>query len=180
MNVKIRRPRSCLGWMLWVLAALVLFVLLNNIYARARIFWAHRQAMELALQLGSTPNDFLHSAVYVHNVNIVTGSASCSAVLYFVTPLELPDFEAKLIAAEPGTQRVNPGVEAMTEIYYNLPLDVDGVSGRSIDAESFPRLPAVLWFLTPGHGTETSTADLYLLSLAPTTASGAWTRHAQR
>ena len=57
---------------------------------------------------------------------------------------------------------MNPGVEAMTEIYYNLPLDVDGVSGRSIDAESFPRLPAVLWFLTPGHGTETSTADLYL------------------
>ena len=163
MNIKIRRPHSCLGCSIWLIAAVVAFVVLSNVYAKMRLYLAHEQAMELAQQLGFTPDDFLHSAVYVNNVNIVTGSASCRAVLYFMTPLDLADFEAKLIAAEPGTWRVDSDVQYLTEIYYNLPLDIDGVSGKAMDyTATFPPLPAVLWFLTPGHGTETSTADLYL------------------
>ncbi len=44
MNMKIRRPRSCLGWFLWVFGVLVIFVLLYNGYAQARIALARMQA----------------------------------------------------------------------------------------------------------------------------------------
>lgn len=56
-------------------------------------FAAHAAAYELAGELGYTPADFLRSGGYPENVDIITGSAVCSAEFVFVTPLELPDFE---------------------------------------------------------------------------------------
>lgn len=162
MNIKIHRPRSCLGWALWVLAVLVLFVLLSNLYAQVRIYMARGQAMKLAQQLGLTTDDLLRERIDVANVDIVTGSASCSVVLYFVTSLELPTFEARLLTLKPGTHRINPGTDYLREIYSVLPLTVNGVSGRQPGAkEIFPRIPTVSWFLPGGRSMETDVVDLY-------------------
>ena len=105
MKIRIHRPRSCLAWFLWLLGILLSLVLLHNLYAWAHIFAAQAAAYELAGELGYTPADFLRSRAYHANVNIVTGSAECKAEFVFVTPLELPEFEARLRAAQPGTWR---------------------------------------------------------------------------
>ena len=64
MKIKIRRPRSCLAYFLWLLGILLSLVLLNNMYAWAHIFAAHAAAYELAGELGYTPADFLRSRAY--------------------------------------------------------------------------------------------------------------------
>jgi hypothetical protein len=147
MKIKIRRPRSCLAYFLWLLGILLSLVLLNNIYAWAHIFAAHAAAYELAGELGYTPADFLRSGTYHANVNIITGSSVCTTKLVFVTPLDLPDFEVRLLAARPGTRPINPWTTNGKYIYFDLPLNVNGVSGRPHAYKTFPRLPAESWYL---------------------------------
>ena len=148
MKIKPRRPRSCLAYFLWLLGILLSLVLLNNVYAWAHIFTAQAAAYNLAGELGYTPDDFLSSRGYPANVNIVTGSAECKAEFVFVTPLELPDFEARLLAAQPGTWRMNAGIDYRKQIYGDLPLNVNGVSGRDRAWMTFPRIPSMTWFLS--------------------------------
>jgi hypothetical protein len=147
MKIKIRRPRSCLSYFLWLLGILLIPVLLHNLYAWAHIFAAHAAAYELAGELGYTPDDFLRSRGYPANVDIITGSAVCSAEFVFVTSFDLPDFEARLRAAQPGTWRLNPDIRYRKQIYADLPLNVNGVSGRPDAWTTFPRIPAMSWFL---------------------------------
>ncbi len=52
MKIKLRRPRSCLSYFLWLLGILLILALLNNMYARVRIFAAQAAAYELAGELG--------------------------------------------------------------------------------------------------------------------------------
>ena len=147
MKIRIRRPRSCLAYFLWLLGILLSLVLLNNLYARVRIFAAQAAAYELAGELGYTPADFLRSGMYHANVDIFTGSSVCTTKLVFVTPLELPDFEARLLAARPGTRPINPLTTDRRDFYDELPLNVNGVSGSPDAFMTFPSLPAKLWFL---------------------------------
>jgi hypothetical protein len=162
MNIKVRRPRSCLGWMLWVSGALVVFVLIYNVYAQVRIYMAREQAMTLAQQLGLKTDNLLRDRINVSDVSIVTGSASCSVELYFVTSLELSGFEAHLLRLQPGTRRVNPGTGYLNEIYSVLPLIVNGVSGKQPGArETFPHIPTVSWFLPGGTSMDASIVDFY-------------------
>jgi hypothetical protein len=147
MKTKIRRPRSCLSYFLWLLGILLIPVLLHNLYAWAHIFAAHAAAYELAGELGYTPDDFLRSRGYPANVDIITGSAVCSAEFVFVTPLDLPDFEARLLAARPETWPIDPGIGYRSDIYADLPLNVNGVSGRPDAWTTFPRIPSMSWFL---------------------------------
>ncbi len=129
MKIKLRRPRSCLSYFLWLLGILLILALLNNMYARVRIFAAQAAAYELAGELGYTPTDLLRSRVDIWNVDIVTGSSECTAELVFVTSLDLPDFEVLLRAAQPGTWISDPGISYRNQIYGDLPLNVNGVSG---------------------------------------------------
>ena len=147
MKIKIRRPRSCLAYFLWLLGILLIPVLLHNMYAWAHIFSAHAAAYELAGELGYTPEDFLRSRAEKANGDIVTGSAECSAMFVFVTPLDLPDFEARLLAARPGTKPNNPLITDGRDFYTDLPLNLNGVSGRPDAWKTFPNLPAKSWFL---------------------------------
>jgi hypothetical protein len=148
MKIRIHRPRSCLGWFFWPLGILLSLVLLHNLYAWAEIFGAQAAAYELAGELGYTPDDFLSSRVYGWNVNIVTGSAECTAEYVFVTPLDWPDFEARLRAAQPGRWiGMNGRVDYSIEVYYDLPLYVNGVSGSHDAWMTFPRMPFMSWFL---------------------------------
>jgi hypothetical protein len=148
MKIRIHRPRSCLAYFLWLLGILVSLVLLHNVYAWAHIFAAHAAAYELAGELSYTPADLLLSRADTWNVDIVTGSAECSAEFVFVTPLDLPDFEARLRAAQPGTWRMNAGISYLRQIYADLPLNVNGVNGRPDAWKTFPRIPAMTWFLS--------------------------------
>ena len=150
MKMKIRRPRSCLAYFLWLLGILLIPVLLHNLYAWAHIFAAQAAAYELAGELGYTPDDYLRSRVEKANGDIVTGSAECSAMFVFVTPLELTDFEARLRVAQPGTWRLNPDIRYRKQIYADLPLNVNGGSGRPDAWMTFPRIPAMTWFLSRG------------------------------
>ncbi len=138
MKIKIRRPRSCLAYFLWLFGILLSLVLLHNVYAWAHIFAAQAAAYELAGELGYAPADFLSSRGYPANVDIITGSAVCTAKFVFVTPLELPDFEAQLLAARPGTRRVNPGPSDGRDFYAELPLNVNGLSGSQATFVTFP------------------------------------------
>ncbi len=147
MKIKLRRPRSCLAYFLWLLGILLSLVLLNNVYAWVRIFAAQAAAYELAGELGYAPADFLSSRGYPANVDIITGSAVCTAEFVFVTPLELPEFEARLRAAQPGTTAINPGISYRRDLYDDLPLNVNGVSGWPDAWKTFPRIPAKSWFL---------------------------------
>ncbi len=147
MKIRISRPRSCLAYFLWLLGILLSLVLLNNMYARVRIFAVQAAALELAGKLGYTPADLLRSGMYHANVNIVTGSSVCTTKLVFVTPLGLPDFEARLLAARPGTRPIDPGTTDRRDFYTELPLNVNGVSGKPDAFLTFPSLPAMSWFL---------------------------------
>jgi hypothetical protein len=147
MKIRIRRPRSCLSYFLWLLGILLIPVLLHNMYAQMRIFAAHAAAYELAGELGYAPADLLRSGMYHANVDIITGSSVCKAKFVFVTLLDLPDFEARLLAAQPGTRPINPLITDGRDFYTDLPLNVNGVSGRHDAFMTFPRLPAKLWFL---------------------------------
>ncbi len=147
MKIKIRRPRSCLAYFLWVFGILLSLVLLNNLYARVRISAAQAAAYELAGELGYTPADFLSSVMYHANVDIVIGSSVCKTKVVFVTPLDLPDFEARLLAARPGARPLDRFTTDRRDFYTELPLNVNGVSGRPDAFMTFPDLPAKLWFL---------------------------------
>jgi hypothetical protein len=168
MKLKIRRPRSCLSYFLWLLGILLIPVLLHNLYAWAHIFAAHAAAYELAGELGYTPDNFLSSRGYSANVNIVDGSAECSAEFVFVTPLELSDLEARLRAAQPGRWISDPGIRYLRQIYTDLPLNVNGVSGRSDAWKTFPRIPSMSWSLareTPAM--ESLNVDWYQTAQVP-------------
>ena len=145
MNIKIR-PRSCLGCSVWLIAAVVAFVLFSNVYAKVRLHQAHEQAIELAQQLGYTPAGFLRSGVEVANVDIFTGSAQCRAELYFVTPLDLSEFEAQLLTAIPGTRPID--MNYSTDLYDSLPLTVDKARSEQLETTgAFPAIIVKLWFL---------------------------------
>ena len=162
MSIRIRGPRSYWELLLWALGAFVVLILLSNVYAKVRLYWAYEQALELAQQLGLKTDDLLRERIDVSNISIVTGSASCSTVLYFVTSQELPGFEARLLAAQPGTRRINPGTDYAKKIYSELPLHVNGVYGRQPDIEdTFPRIPTVGWFLPGGESMDTTVVDFY-------------------
>ena len=103
---------------------------------------------KLAGELGYTPADFLSSRGYPANVNIVTGSAECKAEFVFVTALELSGFEARLRAVQPGRWISDPGIRSRKQICADLPLNVNGVSGRQDAWKTFPRIPQCSWFLT--------------------------------
>ena len=103
MKIRIHRPRSCLAYFLWLLGILLSLVLLNDLYAKVRILAAQAAALELAGKLGYTPADLLRSEVYHVNDDILTGSYVCEARLMFVTLLDRPEVEARLLAARPET-----------------------------------------------------------------------------
>ena len=148
MKIRIRRPRSCLGWFLWLLGILLSLVLLNNLYAWARIFAAQAAAYDLAGELGYTPDDYLRSGMYPTNVYIFTGSAVCKAEFVFVTPLDLPEFEARLLAARPGTWINRPCVLAdRTNFYGRPPTQRERCEWRARCLEDVSPLPAMSWFL---------------------------------
>jgi hypothetical protein len=168
MKIRIRRPRSCLGWFLWPLGILLSLVLLNNLYAWAHIFAAQGAAYDLAGELGYTPDNYLSSRGYPANVDIITGSAECKAEFVFVTPLDLPDFEARLRTVQPGRWINDPGISYLRQIYADLSLNVNGVSGRPDAWKTFPRIPSMSWFLareTPA--TESLNVDWYQTAQVP-------------
>jgi hypothetical protein len=148
MKIELRRPRSCSGCFVWLLVALFTFVLINNCYAVVRIASANVRARSLAGQLGYSPSGFLRSDVSAANANIVTGSLECSADFYFVTPLDLPDFEARLMAMLPGSLPFSPVIDYSRALYSDLPLDVNGTSEKQPEAKArFPAIPTQAWFL---------------------------------
>ena len=154
MNIKIHRPRSCLGcvaWLGWLLIALIAFVLLYYGHVQVRISLARTQAEELARELGYTPASFLSRRMSGSNVNIVSGSVLCSTEFYFVTPLEPPEFEERLQQVKPGGRRDIPFPGYRTDIYLHLPLTVDGVEASPfnpwLDRDALTPLPTYLWSL---------------------------------
>jgi hypothetical protein len=162
MNLKLRRPRSCAGWFLSMVGILLLLVLLNNVYAKGRVFMAHMQAKELAVQLGATPERFLRSQVYNTNVDIITGSATCNTALYFETPLSMSDFEQRLEDLLPGTSAVNRRADFSLDIYSTLPLGVanfDRAQARVMSKN--PPMLTLSWFLPTDQPQEWSIADFY-------------------
>jgi hypothetical protein len=168
MKIPIRRPRSCLGWFLWPLSILLSLVLLYNIYAWVQIFAVQSAAYELAGELGYKPEDYLRSGLYSANVDIITGEATCYAVFYFATPLELDAFEVRLLRAHPGTSRFMDGIERSKDIYWDLPLTVDGTKADIQRAlEKLPDVPTVSWDLPGGRSMDASMVRLYLTQQVP-------------
>ena len=147
MKIKIRRPRSCLAYFLWLLGILLSLVLLNDLYAKVRIFAAQAAALELAGKLGYTPADLLRSEVYHINDDIITGSYVCEAEFVFVTLLERPEVEARLLAARPETWPINSVIGDGRNFYGRLPLNVYDASGR----RAYPpfAFAAKVWWLAP-------------------------------
>ena len=161
MKIKIRRPRSCLGWFLWMLGALVIFVLLHNVYAQMRISLARMQAEGLARELGYTPASFLRERRDRSNMDMITASYLCSSELFFITPLELPAFEERLLQAVPRALRIDPFPHTRTEIYSDLPLTVIGADGAKITSrEALPPITVFWWSLRAKFPTEGGTVYL--------------------
>ena len=168
MNFKIRRPHSCLGCAGWLFVILSIFVFLNSAYAWTQIYMARAQAKELAKELGYTQEGFLRNGMEVANVDIFTGSAECRAELYFITPLDLSEFEAKLLIAFPGTIPIFHGLDYRTDLYYSLPLAVAKVSGEeSKTVATFPTIPTKIWFLPEERPMEQSTVFFYQTGQVP-------------
>ena len=67
MSIRIRGPRSYWELLLWALGAFVVLILLSNVYAKVRLYWAYDQALELAQQLGLKTDNLLrepHAAAH--------------------------------------------------------------------------------------------------------------------
>lgn len=160
-KIRLHRPRSCLGWFLWALGALVIFVLLYNIYAQVQIFFARMQAEGLAKELDYTPANLLSEWLDHSNINIMTASYLCSSELLFITPLELPEFEERLLQAVPRGLRIDPFPYTSTEIYSDLPLTVTGADGAKITSrEALPPITVFWWSLRAKFPTEGGTVYL--------------------
>jgi hypothetical protein len=148
MNLKLSRPRSCAGWFLWALIALILLVPVSNIYAKVRLFVAGIEAEALAKQLGSAPDNSLRTVVGISDVDIVTSAHSCHTLFYFETPLSFPDFEARLMEAAPGTKRITPYPHNSDGAYYDLRLAIETTDGqRQNSSDAFVPMPRYIWFL---------------------------------
>ena len=149
MKLKPQRPRSCLGWFAWVFAILLVFLLLSNVYAQVRLAIARTQAEALARELGYTPDDLLLYRKGFHSADIVSGSSACDAQIFFVTPLGIDEFEAKLMLARPGTRRMNTTAGGSHAIYRDLPLDTYEANGNKLkDRDSLSPVLVMTWFLS--------------------------------
>lgn len=167
MNVKIRRPRSCLGYLGWLVAIFFVFVLLYNGYAQVRIALARMQAEGLARELGYIPGSLLSEKLIQSDIGIVTGSYKCSTKLYFVTSLDLPEFEERLQQAKPRSLRIDPFPSDMTDIYYELPLTVASSDGNeSTYNDILTPIPTFWWSLRDTFPIEGGTGYLYQTNLA--------------
>ena len=147
MKIRIRRPRSCLGWFLWPLGILLSLVLLNNLYAWVRIFAAQAAAYELAGELGYTPDDFLSSGsiqqMWISSPARPSAKQSlCLSPRWNCLTLKRGCWQRN---QEHGL--IDPGISYRRQIYADLPLNVNGVSGRPDAWMTFPRIPAMSWFL---------------------------------
>jgi hypothetical protein len=171
MKLGFFRPDSCMGCMFWLVMGFVFLLLLplpSNLHAEQRISDARTEAYKLAEQLGYTSDDFLRSEVYKTNVDIITGVATCEVQLYFVTPLDLRTFEARLLSAQPGTRRTRPYPSGGADLSSTLPLSIDGVSGDVPGAEDkFQEISTVSWYLPGGRVMDKSVVKLHQIKQIP-------------
>jgi hypothetical protein len=135
MKIKPHRPRSCLGWFVWVFGVLLLIFVSGNVYAQVRMAQVTRDLASLARELGYTPDTYLHYEITVRDVSIITGSAYCVAKLYYATPMDLVEFTERLNQLEPETKEIR---------LQNMIFDLSGlIPGLKVYATDFlPTTPA--------------------------------------
>ena len=133
MNIKLQRPRSCLGWLAWVFGVLLLIFMLSNGYAQWRMAQVTQDLAAFARELGYTPGTHLHHEITVRDVSIVTGSAYCEARLYFTTPMSPAEFTARLSQAEPEAKE-----KRLEDRVFNLSGVIPGLTVRPTAPQATP------------------------------------------
>jgi hypothetical protein len=159
MKIKPQPPRSCLGWLGWVFASLLLIFVLGNVYAQWRMAQATQDLASLARELGYTPDAHLHHRIAVRDVSIITGSAYCEAKLYYTTSMSAAKFTAQLNQMLPETKGIGWMEESNTTLYTLLNLTVDGM--ETWGGQNFSRQEPMKLYYWPLSESDTGPIRLY-------------------
>jgi hypothetical protein len=106
----------------------------------------NRTITSVAREFGYTPERYLYYERVSYDASIVTGSSYCGSKLYFVTPLDVPGFKARMDALVPLTmhdewERFSATVPWPTTDIPDLTLDgVRGEEARRAEFEGGRRI----------------------------------------
>ena len=140
MKIKPHRPRSCLGWLGWVFASLLILFALSYAIDMIRLTNAWNEAYALAAQLGYTPERHLTDRA-PSDINIVPVFGACEVKVFFTTQLDPADFAAHL------AQAVSPLADGSPtnglNMYVTLYPTVDGRPTDTLPRDQIEKLPPV-------------------------------------
>jgi hypothetical protein len=123
MKIKPQPPRSCLGWLGWVSASLLLIFAISFSIDMARLAIARHKAYTLATKLGYTPARHLTDKGSTRLNHLLLGTAICRVGVFFTTPLDPSDFAVHVEQlAHPGFYKSAQG----RSMYVKIPLIVNG------------------------------------------------------
>ena len=140
MNVTIRRPRSCLGWLAWVFGLLLVLFALSYTIDMARLANAWHEADTLAAKLGYTPERHLVDQASTQ-LGFPFGTGTCEIRVFFTTPLDPSDFTAHLEQAVAPLRDGSP--TNGRNMYVEIPLTVDGSNTDTLSRDLRNKLPPV-------------------------------------
>jgi len=141
MKIKPHRPRSCLGWFVWVFGILLVLFAISYSIDMWRLADAWQQANALATQLGNTPERHLanQASTEVNLSPLATGA--CEVRVFFTTPLDPEDFAAQLAQSIAPLRDGSP--TDGRNMYLQLPFIVDGNNTRRLDWGRIDTLPPI-------------------------------------
>ena len=140
MKLKPHRPRSCLGWMGWLFASLLVLFAISYSIDMVRLTSAWNVAYMLAAKLGNTPEHLLVSKVQ-RNIAIIPVNAVCEMQVFFTTPLDPEDFADQLAKSIAPLRDGSP--TDGRNMYLQLPFIVDGSNTKRLYRDQIEKLPPV-------------------------------------
>lgn len=86
-----------------VVLSIPVYVIGSNLHARREMDEMNRTIASVAREFGYTPARYLYYERGFYDASIVTGASRCGSELYFVTPLDVSGFRARMDALVPRT-----------------------------------------------------------------------------
>jgi hypothetical protein len=148
MKIKPQPPRSCLGWLGWVSASLLLIFAISFSIDMARLAIARHKAYTLATKLGYTPARHLTDKGSTRLNHLLLGTAICRVGVFFTTPLDPSDFAVRL--DQVVTSLRDGSLTSGRNMYVQIPFFVNGNNTLKLSFDQTSSLPPVYeheWFV---------------------------------
>lgn len=125
-----------------VVLSIPVYVIGSNLHAQREMDEMNRTIASVAREFGYTPARYLYYERGFYDASIVTGASRCGSEFYFVTPLDVSGFRARMDALVPPTRFGGSGwgTYARTAPWptTEIPdLTLDGVRGEEAQRAEF-------------------------------------------